>query len=559
MPDRPNIDVPPDLWEIVRDILQKHIPQYTVWAFGSRAKWTAKPYSDLDLAIITDKPLPLSTSAALKEDFSESNLPWRVDIIDWATTSAEFRGVIEKDKVVMQIAERDHKTKFGELVNFVSKKETINNLKLDNYISTENMMPDFCGIKTASSLPKSGSVTVFKKSDTLFSNIRTYFKKVWKAKYDGYCSNDVLVFRSRDENSLLPDYLYNICRWEKFTEFSVRTAKGVKMPRGDKKSLSQFHFHLPPLKKQRSISHILDTLDKKIELNRSINQTLEALAQAIFKSWFVDFEPTKAKIAALKQGQDPLRAAMCAISGKTDSELNQLPCENLEQLAATTALFPDAMVQSELGKIPKGWKVQPANTLANIGIGKTPPRKEPQWFTTDKNDYPWVSIKDMASGEVFQQYTSEFITQEAVSRFNIREIPSHTVLLSFKLTVGRVAITDKEMTTNEAIAHFKLPSNSVLSPEYLYIYLKNFDYSVLGSTSSIATAINSEMVRKIPIIVANNGLIEHFTKLVIPIFKKIRNTQNEISILRIIRDTLLPKLLSGELIIPADITDEKIL
>jgi len=102
MPDKPNIDVPSNLWEMVRDILQKHIPQYTVWAFGSRAKWTAKPYSDLDLAIITDKPLPLSTSAALKEDFSESNLPWRVDIIDWATTSAEFREVIARDKVVIQ-------------------------------------------------------------------------------------------------------------------------------------------------------------------------------------------------------------------------------------------------------------------------------------------------------------------------------------------------------------------------------------------------------------------------------------------------------------------------
>lgn len=98
----PQIDIRPDHWAIVRDILQRHVPQYAVWAFGSRAKWTAKEYSDLDLAIITDSPLPLATSAALAEDFSESDLPWKVDIVDWAETSETFRKIIERDRVVVQ-------------------------------------------------------------------------------------------------------------------------------------------------------------------------------------------------------------------------------------------------------------------------------------------------------------------------------------------------------------------------------------------------------------------------------------------------------------------------
>jgi len=102
MPDMPAIDMLPKQWEIVRDILQQHVPQHPVWAFGSRAKWTAKPYSDLDLAVITEHPLPLSTRAALVDDFSESDLPWRVDMIDWATTSASFREVIARDKVIVQ-------------------------------------------------------------------------------------------------------------------------------------------------------------------------------------------------------------------------------------------------------------------------------------------------------------------------------------------------------------------------------------------------------------------------------------------------------------------------
>lgn len=100
--ETPAIDIHPKHWAIVRDILRKHIPQYQVWAFGSRAKRTAKIYSDLDLAIITDTPLALEVSASLRDDFSESDLPWKVDIVDWATTSESFRKIIERDKVVVQ-------------------------------------------------------------------------------------------------------------------------------------------------------------------------------------------------------------------------------------------------------------------------------------------------------------------------------------------------------------------------------------------------------------------------------------------------------------------------
>lgn len=102
MDERPLIDVRPDLWDIVRGILQAHVPQYEVWAFGSRAKWQAKPHSDLDLAVITDQPLSLEVSAALSDAFAESDLPWRVDVVDWATTSEAFRRIIQRDRVVVQ-------------------------------------------------------------------------------------------------------------------------------------------------------------------------------------------------------------------------------------------------------------------------------------------------------------------------------------------------------------------------------------------------------------------------------------------------------------------------
>jgi len=102
--EAPPIDIRPDHWQIVRRILRCHVPGYEVWAFGSRATRTAKPYSDLDLAIISDQPLPLALHAALADNFSESDLPWKVDIVDWATTSAPLRQRIEQSKVVVQRA-----------------------------------------------------------------------------------------------------------------------------------------------------------------------------------------------------------------------------------------------------------------------------------------------------------------------------------------------------------------------------------------------------------------------------------------------------------------------
>lgn len=97
----PDIDITPAQWMIVKDILSRHVPQHSVWIFGSRARRTAKPYSDLDLAIMTDQPLSLETHAALTDDFTESALPWKVDIVDWAATSASFRAVIEQHKVAV--------------------------------------------------------------------------------------------------------------------------------------------------------------------------------------------------------------------------------------------------------------------------------------------------------------------------------------------------------------------------------------------------------------------------------------------------------------------------
>jgi Type I restriction modification DNA specificity domain. len=161
-----------------------------------------------------------------------------------------------------------------------------------------------------------------------------------------------------------------------------------------------------------------------------------------------------------------------------------------------------------------------------------------------------MSIKDLGNSGVYISEVSEYLTAEAVERFRVRRIPANTVVLSFKLTVGRVAITDSEMLSNEAIAHFIPKEGNKVSAPYLYCYLKQFDYGSLGSTSSIATAVNSDSIRSIPILAPVETIGEAFDVFANKSFAQIRSKQRESHFLSQLRDTLLPKLISGEMRVP---------
>lgn len=297
-------------------------------------------------------------------------------------------------------------------------------------------------------------------------------------------------------------FLYWIMRTPAYQSFIATHSSGTTVHHTSPKGIGNYVFKLPPLDDQRRIASILSSLDRKIELNNKINADLEEMAQAIFKNWFVDFEPFK--------------------DGK--------------------------FVDSELGKIPEGWKVGRADDFYQINIGKTPPRKEHKWFSTNPADKIWVSIANMGNSGIFISDSSEYLTKEAVDRHNIIMVPRNTILLSFKLTVGRVAIADKELTTNEAIARFILSDDKYM--EYLYLYLKNFDYNSLGSTSSIATAVNSKTIKGMQMLQPSDKIIDAFHIQVNPIFEKIRSLTKESSRLSLLRDILLPRLMSGELEVP---------
>jgi len=335
-----------------------------------------------------------------------------------------------------------------------------------------------------------------------------------------FCIAQDMVAVRANPKRVYPNYLFAVLRSPAVQEKIGQMHVGTLIPHFKKGDFDKLLLPIPEPEEQEFIGDTYFELSAKIDANRRMNATLEAMARALFQSWFVDFDPVRAKL-----------------DGRPPAALDP----------ATAVLFPDSFQDSALEHIPKGWEVKTADEVSTVGIGKTPPRMEQHWFSENPADVPWMSIRDLGIAGVFISHTAEFLTTEAVEKFRVKRIPDNTVVLSFKLTMGRVAITDGEMLSNEAIAHFRLNPDTTFGSAYLYCYLKGFGYDQLGSTSSIATAINSDMVRGMRVLVPPKGIAEAFERTVKPLFTQMKNIQKQSRTLATLRDTLLPKLLSGEL------------
>lgn len=261
--------------------------------------------------------------------------------------------------------------------------------------------------------------------------------------------------------------------------------------------IKELYFPCPDFSTQKKISNILKTYDNLIENNQKQIKLLEEAAQRLYKEWFVDLR------------------------------------------------FPGYENMKIVDGVPEGWKKDRADSFFNITIGKTPPRAEKQWFIKGDIGVPWLSISDMGNSGVYVFATNESLTQEAVKKHNIKMVPSGTILVSFKLTVGRVSIATTDMCTNEAIAHFYIENN--LQQTYTYCYLNNFKYDSLGSTSSISKAVNSTIIKAMPFVMPDEVTISSFSKLAVPILNEIKNKQASCIKLAKARNRLLPKLISGEI------------
>ncbi|HGT8147380.1 TPA: restriction endonuclease subunit S [Escherichia coli] len=439
-------------------------------------------------------------------------------------------------------------TELGNFVEIVTKKCDASIIDVTNYISTENMLPDRQGVTISSGIPDVNKFNSFEIGDTLFSNIRTYFKKVWFATFYGGVSPDVLVFRTTHEK-LTSEYLHLILSSDDFINYSHLTSKGAKMPRGDKGAMLSYKIKIPSLKYQKRCTKLIFTLSKKIDSNNRINQTLEQMAQALFKSWFVDFDPVKAKMAVLDAGgsqADATLAAMTAISGKDADALAVFEREHPEQYAelkATAELFPAAMQDSELGAIPKGWGGASISEMGKVTCGKTPSKKEPEYYGSD---VPFIKIPDM-HGQLFVLKTNEYLS-EAGSKSQLKKlVPANSICVSCIATIGVVSITNEPSHTNQQINSVTPHKSSLLY--YLYFCMLGLKdhLHILGSAGSATLNVNTSTFSGIKIAQPDAKVLELFHAKCTHLFNEIKSLSVQTESLTQLRDTLLPKLLSGEI------------
>ena len=333
------------------------------------------------------------------------------------------------------------------------------------------------------------------KGDILYSVVGSFGTPV-------YMTEDIPFVFQRHIAILRPNetidsrFLYYTMKSRDFYMMADAAAIGAAQRTVSLTSLRNMEISVPPLETQRRIASILSAYDDLIENNQKQIKLLEEAAQRLYKEWFVDLR------------------------------------------------FPGYENVKVVDGVPEGWRKGSAESFFNITIGKTPPRAEKQWFVDGTKGVPWLSISDMGSSGMYIFSTNEGLTEESVKKHNIKVVPAGTVFVSFKLTVGRVAIANTDMCTNEAIAHFYVDNSN---RAYTYCYLKNFEYDTLGNTSSISKAVNSKIIKAMPFIMPTNDVLESFTLIIEPILEGIKNKQSVCIYLAEARDRLLPKLMSGEI------------
>ncbi|MEZ0153381.1 MAG: restriction endonuclease subunit S [Candidatus Reddybacter sp.] len=300
---------------------------------------------------------------------------------------------------------------------------------------------------------------------------------------------------------------------------------------------------------QRILAEKLWVLDEKIELNRQTNQTLEHIAQAIFKSWFVDFEPTRAKIAAKQNGQDSDRAAMAAISGKTLEQLDQLSPEQQQQLKTTAALFSDALVDSELGEVPEGWR---SGSIGDIATAKGGYAFKGKSFVD--TGYPVIKIKNITGDGRVDLTDAACIDADQAKVSERFKLSDGDLLMAMTgATVGKIGlviVSGQSIYLNQRVAKFESEKFGPKISWFLYCCFGResiFDAVVSAAQGSAQPNISSSGIESAKLILPSDDLIEAFCQKADPLFNKWMSNINENTILEISRGALLPKLISGEI------------
>jgi len=386
----------------------------------------------------------------------------------------------------------------------------------------------------------SSTKSKFSKGDILFGKLRPYFRKVVRAPFDGVCSTDIWVVRST--NGIDQGFLYYWMASQEFVDFSMQGSEGTKMPRAKWNHVSRHQVPFFTEDEQKAIAHILGSLDDKIELNRRMNETLEAMAQALFKSWFVDFDPViDNALAAGNEIPEELKERT-DIREALGNARKPLP-EEIQNL------FPSEFEHSEeMGWIPKGWDVSTVGEEVEIVGGGTPSTKDDSYWTL--GIHAFCTPKDMSTLPTKVLLNTErLLTDKGVAKVSSGHLPSGTVLMSSRAPIGYLAIADVPVTVNQGI--IAMVKQERFSELFLLCWAScNIDKIMARANGSTFLEISKKNFRPIPFLLPEDNIRKDFNRQTDAITKRLISCTRNMKELSLIRDTILPKLLSGEMRIP---------
>lgn len=492
------IDVSPYQLEVIKVILKKHVPDCEVRAFGSRVTWTAKDYSDLDLAVVGNEKLPTKTIFSIKEAFQESDLPFRVDVLDWNAISKEFQKVIKRkfeiiQKAGDQVSNGWHTYKLNEVMDIVgggTPKTTVKEYWGGDipWLS----VVDFGGgnrwvNKTEKTITQKGlkeSSTKVLKRGQLIISARGTVGEIAQLGQD-MAFNQSCYGLDAKSSIVSNDFLYYLLKYK--VDSLKRNTHGAVFDTITRQTFEHIEVKLPPLPEQKAIAKILGDLDEKIELNQQMNKTLEAMAQALFKQWFVEFE------------------------------------------------FPGHEKVKFVNGLPEGWREGRLIEICDIIMGQSPPGK---------------TYNESGNGIAFYQGNRDFGFRFPLPRVYCtaptRIAEAGDVLISVRAPVGALNITLTKCAIGRGVAALRMKrySNGFL---FYFLSTRKDLWDQFNSEGTVFGCLNKTEFHKVAIDIPADSILSKFDAIIKPIDIMIQNNEIENRSLREARDSLLPKLMSGKI------------
>ncbi len=519
-----SVDLNPNYLETVMRILAEHVPECEVRAFGSRATWTAKDYSDLDMAIVGEGSLDRRTLGRLKEAFEESSLPMRVDVLDWHATSKSFREVIERDYVVVQEGAKHttagewHEVTLGDVADIVmGQSPPGDTASVDNGLALLNGPTEFGSYHPIPTQFTTDARKYAQPGDILFCVRGSTTGRMNWADQEYAIGRGVAAIRHREEPAIQP-FVRGVIELE--LPGLLAQATGSTFPNVSAPQLAGIPY--PRLSKdtQRAIAHVLGTLDNKIELNRRMNETLEAMARAIFQDWFVDFGPTRAKM----EGRAPYLST------------------------EVWSLFPDRLADSELSPIPEGWGVRRLEEVVDFREG---PGIRNWQYTNSEEGTRFINIRCIQDGDILLTTANRITDEEANGKYAHFHLKEWDVVVSTSGTLGRSAIVRAAhlpLVLNTSVIRFRSVEGITLFA-YLYGYLNSRIFLgelEMSATGSVQKNFGPMHLKKILILCPPYNFLQRFEETAGSLLQQMIAKRTESDALAAQRDALLPRLVSGE-------------